>query len=85
MSIDDWIGTERQNIFGLERDVPLTRKPLEEPAPWFFFTPGDHGIVVCTLGPYGDMESSTIFHLHEDYLRTFERDFHAYMAKRAGR
>jgi hypothetical protein len=28
------------------------------------------------------MESSQIFELHEDYLRTFERDLQAYMAKR---
>ena len=50
--------------------------------PWFYFTPTDYGTVICTLGPHGDMESSQIFELHEDYLRTFERDLRAYMAKR---
>lgn len=57
----------------------MTKKKKD---PWFYFTPTKCGTVVCTLGPHGDMESSTIFELHEDYLRTFERDLGAYMAKR---
>ena len=57
----------------------MTKKKKD---PWFYFTPTKYGTVVCTLGPHGDMESSTIFELHEDYLRTFESDFEAYMAKR---
>jgi len=50
--------------------------------PWFHFTPTDYNTVICTLGPHGDMESSQIFELHEEYLRTFERDLGAYTAKR---